>query len=76
MFSHNKVPVSFSMCGPDVSSEWLLEGKHLAPLLPRLVPQTAFTITANAMANMQAERNLTMPPPSQTANREGSLLCS
>ena len=61
------------MCGPDVSSEWQVEGKHLTPLLPRLVPQTAFTVTANAMANMQAEKNLSMPAPNLTGNREGNL---
>ena len=58
------------MAGPDVSSEWLIEGRHLIPLMPRLVPQTAFTVAANNAANMQAEKNLTLPSPSATANKD------
>lgn len=59
------------MCGPNTESEWLIEGRRLIPLMPRLVPQTAFTVTANHAANIQAEKNASMPSPSQTGNREG-----
>ena len=58
------------MSGPDVSSEWLVDGNRLVPLMPRLVPQTAFTITANQMANQQAEKNMALPMPSQTGVKE------
>jgi hypothetical protein len=55
------------MCGPNVSAEWLVEGRRLVPLLPRLVPQTAFTVTANAAANQEAEKNAKLPNPVETA---------
>lgn len=61
------------MTGPNINTEWLIEGRRLVPLMPRLVPQTAFTATANNAANMQAERNLSLPHPAQTANRERKL---
>ena len=54
------------MSGSNVSSEWLIEGRRLVPLMPRLVPQTAFTATANAAANAQAEKNTSLPVPTQT----------
>ncbi len=60
----------FSACGPDVSSEWQIEGRRLVPLMPRLVPQTAFTLTANNAANIQAEKNAALPPPTATGNKE------
>ena len=60
----------FSVSGSDVSSEWSIEGRRLVPLMPRLVPQTAFTVTANSAANAQAEKNLSLPPPSQTGNKD------
>ncbi|XP_064615204.1 BRCA2-interacting transcriptional repressor EMSY-like [Liolophura sinensis] len=56
--------------GPDTSSEWLIEGRRLVPLMPRLVPQTAFTLTANQAANMQAELNASLPTPSETGNKD------
>ena len=62
------------MAGPDISSEWQIEGRRLIPLMPRLVPQTAFTVAANNAANMQAEKNLTMPSPSQTGSKDGSSI--
>jgi len=52
-------------------SEWLIEGRRLIPLMPRLVPQTAFTAKANEAANMQAEKNASMPVPSLTGNKDG-----
>ena len=53
------------------TQEWLIEGRRLVPLMPRLVPQTAFTVTANQVANMQAEKNAALPSPSQTGIRDG-----
>ena len=53
-----------------MSSEWLIEGRRLIPLMPRLVPQTAFTMTADKYANQQAEKNAAMPIPSQTGNKD------
>lgn len=52
-------------------SEWLIEGRRLIPLMPRLVPQTAFTAKANEAASMQAEKNASMPVPSLTGNKDG-----
>lgn len=62
------------MCGPSTDAEWMIEGRRLIPLMPRLVPQTAFTVTANQMANLQAEKNAAMPSPSRTGSKESKLL--
>ncbi|XP_074658110.1 uncharacterized protein LOC141911050 isoform X2 [Tubulanus polymorphus] len=62
--------VADNMCGPNVSSEWMIEGRRLIPLMPRLVPQTAFTITANNAATAQAVKNASMPTPSLTGNKD------
>lgn len=62
----------FSMSGPNSSSEWSIEGRRLVPLMPRLVPQTAFTVTANAVANATAHQNASLPVPAETGNKEGA----
>lgn len=62
----------FSMSGPNSSSEWSIEGRRLVPLMPRLVPQTAFTVTANAVANATASHNASLPVPAETGNKEGA----
>lgn len=59
------------MSGPNSSSEWSIEGRRLVPLMPRLVPQTAFTVTANAVANAAASQNASLPLPAETGNKEG-----
>ena len=55
------------------TQEWLIEGRRLVPLMPRLVPQTAFTVTANQAANAQAEINAALPSPSQTGIRDSKF---
>ena len=62
--------VSSMGCGSNVTEKWAAEGRRLIPLLPRLVPQTAFTATATAAANTQADRNMSMTPPAKTGNRD------
>nr|XP_021512228.1 BRCA2-interacting transcriptional repressor EMSY isoform X12 [Meriones unguiculatus] len=62
---------SYSMSGPNSSSEWSIEGRRLVPLMPRLVPQTAFTVTANAVANAAVQHNASLPVPAETASKEG-----
>lgn len=59
------------MSGPNSSSEWSIEGRRLVPLMPRLVPQTAFTVTANAVANATAIQNASLLLPAETGNKEG-----
>lgn len=54
------------MSGANTSTEWTIEGRRLIPLLPRLVPQTAFTGMANSAANEQSARNQLMLSPSET----------
>lgn len=61
----------FSMSGPNSSSEWSIEGRRLVPLMPRLVPQTAFTVTANAVANAALQHNAALPLPAETGSKEG-----
>ncbi|XP_053416508.1 BRCA2-interacting transcriptional repressor EMSY isoform X3 [Nycticebus coucang] len=66
---------SYSMSGPNSSSEWSIEGRRLVPLMPRLVPQTAFTVTANAVANAAIQHNASLPMPAETGSKEG-VSCS
>ncbi|XP_020022767.1 BRCA2-interacting transcriptional repressor EMSY isoform X6 [Castor canadensis] len=61
---------SYSMSGPNSSSEWSIEGRRLVPLMPRLVPQTAFTVTANAVANAAVQHNASLPVPAETGGKE------
>ncbi|XP_071453765.1 BRCA2-interacting transcriptional repressor EMSY-like isoform X2 [Hetaerina americana] len=60
------------MAGPDTSTEWAIEGRRLVPLMPRLVPQTAFTVLANSVANLTAAGNARLPVPAATAKLPGS----
>ncbi|KFR05750.1 Protein EMSY, partial [Opisthocomus hoazin] len=50
--------------------ERICEGRRLVPLMPRLVPQTAFTVTANAVANAAVQHNASLPVPAETGNKE------
>lgn len=43
------------------------EGRRLVPIMPRLVPHTAFTTTANHTAAKQAEMNKTLNDSSVTS---------
>ncbi|XP_060223601.1 BRCA2-interacting transcriptional repressor EMSY isoform X11 [Meriones unguiculatus] len=63
--------IAHNMSGPNSSSEWSIEGRRLVPLMPRLVPQTAFTVTANAVANAAVQHNASLPVPAETASKEG-----
>ncbi|XP_078514647.1 BRCA2-interacting transcriptional repressor EMSY isoform X2 [Lissotriton helveticus] len=62
--------IAHNMCGPNSSAEWSIEGRRLVPLMPRLVPQTAFTATANAVANAALQHNASLPTPAETGNKE------
>ncbi|XP_050976931.1 BRCA2-interacting transcriptional repressor EMSY isoform X2 [Labeo rohita] len=62
--------IAYHMSGPNSSSEWSIEGRRLVPLMPRLVPQTAFTVMANAVANATAHQNASLLLPAETANKE------
>ncbi|XP_023695976.2 BRCA2-interacting transcriptional repressor EMSY isoform X1 [Paramormyrops kingsleyae] len=62
--------IAYHMSGPNSSSEWSIEGRRLVPLMPRLVPQTAFTVTANAVANAAAHQNASLLLPTETGNKE------
>lgn len=66
--------------GPNTSSNWAIEGRRLVPLMPRLVPQTAFSAlannVANSVANAQAAKSATAAPTASgvTASLEKELL--
>ncbi|XP_058161983.1 BRCA2-interacting transcriptional repressor EMSY isoform X14 [Dasypus novemcinctus] len=62
--------IAHNMSGPSSSSEWSIEGRRLVPLMPRLVPQTAFTVTANAIANAAIQHNASLPVPAETGSKE------
>ncbi|KAH3805994.1 BRCA2-interacting transcriptional repressor EMSY-like isoform X5 [Dreissena polymorpha] len=68
--------IADNMSPSNSTQEWLIEGRRLVPLMPRLVPQTAFTVTANQVANIQAEKNASLPSPSNTGLRENIPLSS
>ncbi|XP_021935381.1 BRCA2-interacting transcriptional repressor EMSY isoform X4 [Zootermopsis nevadensis] len=57
------------IAGPNTSTEWAIEGRRLIPLMPRLVPQTAFTALANNVANIAAAENAKLPPPANTIKK-------
>jgi hypothetical protein len=58
-----------SIAGPNTSTDWAIEGRRLIPLMPRLVPQTAFTALANNVANIAAAENARLPPPANTVKK-------
>lgn len=62
--------IAYHMSGPNSSSEWSIEGRRLVPLMPRLVPQTAFTMAANAVASATANQNASLLLPAETGNKE------
>ncbi|XP_077596845.1 BRCA2-interacting transcriptional repressor EMSY isoform X2 [Stigmatopora nigra] len=62
--------IAYHMAGQNSSSEWSIEGRRLVPLMPRLVPQTAFTATANAVAGATATHNASLLMPAETGNKE------
>ena len=66
--------VAEHLAGSNTGGEWAIEGRRLVPLLPRLVPQTVFTLTANQAASMAQVHNMTLPPPAETARKEGNFL--
>uniref|UniRef100_A0A667XN18 BRCA2-interacting transcriptional repressor EMSY n=1 Tax=Myripristis murdjan TaxID=586833 RepID=A0A667XN18_9TELE len=68
--AYQSMPFFSSMSGPNSASEWSIEGRRLVPLMPRLVPQTAFTVTANAVANATASQNASLLLPAETGNKE------
>jgi hypothetical protein len=58
-----------SIAGPNTSTAWAIEGRRLIPLMPRLVPQTAFTALANNVANIAAAENARLPLPANTVKK-------
>ncbi|KAL8191266.1 UNVERIFIED_CONTAM: hypothetical protein K2H54_070845, partial [Gekko kuhli] len=66
--------IAHNMSGPNSSSEWSIEGRRLVPLMPRLVPQTAFTVTANAVANAALQHNASLPSPAETGSKESEVV--
>jgi len=59
----------YSIAGPNTSADWAIEGRRLIPLMPRLVPQTAFTALANNVANIAAAENARLPLPANTMKK-------
>ncbi|XP_067669460.1 BRCA2-interacting transcriptional repressor EMSY-like isoform X2 [Haliotis asinina] len=64
--------IADNIAGSNTTTEWVIEGRRLIPLMPRLVPQTAFTVTANQVANAQSEKNASLPFPSQTGCKDSN----
>ena len=47
--------------------KWAIEGRRLIPLMPRAVPQVAYTALATKAAQMYYGINQKLPPPSATS---------
>uniref|UniRef100_A0A0X3P2P7 ENT domain-containing protein n=1 Tax=Schistocephalus solidus TaxID=70667 RepID=A0A0X3P2P7_SCHSO len=59
-----------SICGKEADDAWILEGKRIAPLLDRGIPQTAFLPRANLASAKWAEFNSKLPRPFDTTDKE------
>uniref|UniRef100_A0A1B6CXF2 ENT domain-containing protein n=1 Tax=Clastoptera arizonana TaxID=38151 RepID=A0A1B6CXF2_9HEMI len=53
--------------GPDTDTDWIIEGRRLVPVTPRLAPHTIYTARADRVAKLVAERNALLPPPCETS---------
>nr|XP_032828051.1 BRCA2-interacting transcriptional repressor EMSY isoform X1 [Petromyzon marinus]XP_032828052.1 BRCA2-interacting transcriptional repressor EMSY isoform X1 [Petromyzon marinus] len=62
--------IAFHVSGPNSGTEWSIEGRRLVPLLPRLLPQTVLTRSANSAALAVSAHNSTLPSPGLTGNKE------
>ncbi|XP_034237365.1 BRCA2-interacting transcriptional repressor EMSY isoform X2 [Thrips palmi] len=61
--SEKLATIAKHMSGTNSGTEWAIEGRRLVPLLPRLVPQTAFTAIADKVANMAMTEGAKLPLP-------------
>jgi len=59
------------MEGPNTATDWAIEGRRLVPLLPRLVPHTAFTALADQVANIAAVEKAKFPPDVKASTSAG-----
>lgn len=57
------------MTGDDTTDEWALEGRRLVPLMPRTVPQTAYSVIADDEANKASIENEKLPHPASTERK-------
>ncbi|KAG1651045.1 BRCA2-interacting transcriptional repressor EMSY [Nymphon striatum] len=57
------------MGGSGSASDWAIEGRRLIPLLPRLVPQTAFSANANNAATSALQHNAKLQSPHTTGQK-------
>ncbi|KAF8563568.1 hypothetical protein P879_11315 [Paragonimus westermani] len=58
--------ISETICGKEVTEEWILEGKRVAPILHRPSPVTAYLQDANTASYEQLSQNCSLPPPCET----------
>ncbi|VDL94350.1 unnamed protein product [Schistocephalus solidus] len=59
-----------TICESFADDAWILEGKRIAPLLDRGIPQTAFLPRANLASAKWAEFNSKLPRPFDTTDKE------
>lgn len=57
------------MTGDDTNDKWALEGRRLVPLMPRIVPQTAYSVIADDEANKTSIDNEKLPLPVNTERK-------
>lgn len=57
------------MTGDDTTDEWAQEGRRLIPLMPRMVPQTAYSVIADDEANKASIENEKLPLPVNTERK-------
>ncbi|KAF5403829.1 hypothetical protein PHET_02726 [Paragonimus heterotremus] len=65
--------ISETICGKEVTEEWILEGKRVAPILHRPSPVTAYLQDANTASYEQLSQNCCLPPPCETVSSRKSV---
>ncbi|XP_018008771.1 flocculation protein FLO11 isoform X2 [Hyalella azteca] len=58
--------IAHRLCGGNTQADWAIEARRLVPLLPRAIPQIAYTAYATKMAQQYFKMNMSKPQPSET----------
>lgn len=53
--------IPFSICGKSTDDSWVSEGRRIAPIIQRGIPQTAFLLDADAVAKKIASFSFELP---------------
>ena len=64
--------IGFSICGKDTDENWVLEGRRVAPILQRGIPQTTFLPEADDAAQQWASINHKLSSLAETGSVDTS----